>query len=379
MAALLWQGLCAQANAPVRNFREACERGTPAEIEFFLKNGAEVNLPFEGDDLEADGLFYEITPLSAAAKKNSNPDSLRLLIDHGASVNADIAKHGKNAEMRPLSYAAAYNDNPAVAATLIASGADVNAGAALERAARQNANPAVFRRLFEAGVYVRTPSFFIFEAAKNPNPKVLQTAIECLGGVDAADADGSSALFRAAMPGGQPEVAAALLRAGAAVNRVNAQGWTPLALAVMYRNVPVARLFLENGGDPAVKSVDELGVWGLLGKYDGKLDEKSEALKALFEERKVPKVVDLASIPTEERLIRSHKFEGTLSPYYRGTENAVSWVGVVYRGTPEELKKAAEQLQKEDEAHRRRAERQQKANAANAPAPSMPPVQSPAK
>ena len=107
------------------------------EIIRLIKEGADVNvvdknelIPFsyeENSRLTEDGVsskgIYknEKTPLMYAAKSNSNPEVLRVLIEGGADVNA-ATKNG----WTPLIYAVQYNSNPDVIRVLIEGGADVD-------------------------------------------------------------------------------------------------------------------------------------------------------------------------------------------------------------------------------------------------------------
>lgn len=316
--AALWQGLCAQSGgAPVRNFREACEHGSAADVEFFLKNGADANASFYGLDLSGASLSGSITPLVAAAQSNTSAQTLQALIKAGAQVNPAVDANLNFVGRRPLFYAAVYNPVVDILSTLIAAGADVNAGSAVYVCAQKNANPAVFKRLFESGAWVGSPALLLWNAAQNPSGKMLPTVVESLGGVDALDKDGNSALFWAACFGGAKD-AAALLRAGAAVNRMNAEGWTPLGAAMMHRNVAVATLFLENGADPELlKKVDETGIWGTLfrTKDERRAFPKTipalEELKALLARRKIEKTADLE---LNRFLIVFLRFKGLYSP-----------------------------------------------------------------
>lgn len=104
---------------PPQNIFEAAEKGTVQDVEYFVKNGADVNAKNK----------HGKTPLIVAAEINPNVEVTKYLITHGADVHAKRNDNGATAL-----HSAAWNyqnqrkhSTVEIMKYLIAQGADVNA------------------------------------------------------------------------------------------------------------------------------------------------------------------------------------------------------------------------------------------------------------
>ena len=107
------------------------------------------------------------TPLHVAARHNTRPEVVALLIKAGADVDAK-GKHGRT----PLHRAARSNENPEIVELLVKSGLDVDT----------------------RNSFGRTPLHY---AADNGNPEVLTVLLEAGANVNARDDSGATPLDRA--------------------------------------------------------------------------------------------------------------------------------------------------------------------------------------
>ena len=210
----------------------AATNGSTAMIEALLTADADPNRASpEGE-----------TPLMTTARTGT-PDALRLLLDHGAAVDAVEGWHQQTA----LMWASAQDNEPAVRA-LVEGGADLHA--------------------VSGGGF--TPLLF---AVREGNRETLDALLATGANPDDTLPDGTSALGLATY-NAQYDVAARLLEAGADPN-ANGQGWTALHQVVwtrrpnLGRNPPfpvplgrvdgldMARILIEHGADPNVRQTKE--------------------------------------------------------------------------------------------------------------------------
>ncbi|GHS94676.1 hypothetical protein FACS1894139_08850 [Planctomycetales bacterium] len=284
------------------NISELVKNGSPAEIEFAIKAGADANAK-SGN-----------APLCSAARYNQDSAVIAVLIKAGADVNA---KDGL--DKTALHLAAEYNQNPAVSATLIKAGADVNAKDGLDKtalhlAAEYNQNPAVSATLIEAGADVNAKDgrnmmplsiaiaqknaavaqvlrgaggienysgdFFAlvktgwpieianaikgganvnakdkngmtplhYAAENNKNAEVVVLLVKAGADINSKENTGETPLHRAVKSNGNPEVVVALIKAGATVDSKEVHGWTPLHIAAKDNNYPEVIVSLAKAG-----------------------------------------------------------------------------------------------------------------------------------
>jgi len=98
--------------SPFRDIFEAAGKGQVRDVEYFIKNGADVRAKDNGGG----------TPLHHAAWDNSNVEVVKYLISQGADVNAKANSGGT-----PLIHAAHRHSNVEVVKYLVSQGANVNA------------------------------------------------------------------------------------------------------------------------------------------------------------------------------------------------------------------------------------------------------------
>lgn len=101
------------------------------------------------------------TPLHSAARYNTDPQVLVVLLNAGADVDAR-----DRAGDTPLHWAAAENSNVAIVSLLLRAGADVNAvdrfgWLPIHTAAESNANPEVIEALLAAGAKQTRRAYFV--------------------------------------------------------------------------------------------------------------------------------------------------------------------------------------------------------------------------
>lgn len=127
-------------NVSAYEFYQLCKNGTYSQIEKAITNGAEVNKIVSST---------VVTPLTAAAGYNSDPEIIKLLVDAGARVN-EKNKSGETA----LMIAAKRNTNPKIITTLIAAGAYMSlvsdAGMTIVDLAHRNDNSEVLETVVRA-------------------------------------------------------------------------------------------------------------------------------------------------------------------------------------------------------------------------------------
>src|SRR5262249_7890376 len=217
----------AENNYGVTPMSEAAVVGNAAMIERLVKAGADVA------SANADGQ----TALMVVAR-TSDVEAARVLLQHGAKVNAVEKWHGQTA----LMWAVAQNQ-PAMVKALVAAGADVNARSTVNNWERQvTAEPRAIAR--PAGGL--TPLLF---AAREGCVECTRTLVEAGADLNLSDPDNISPLLMAVM-NLRFDVAAYLIKKGANPNKWDFWGRTPLYAAVDVNTMP-------RGGRPDLPSLDQ--------------------------------------------------------------------------------------------------------------------------
>ena len=193
----------------------ACLNGNPVLIERLLKAGADANAA--GPEGE--------TALMTVARAGS-VDAARVLLAHGAVVDARESWHGQTA----LMWAAAQRHPPMIR-ELLAHGADVNAHSNLEKWERQTTAEPREKWLPLGGM---TPLLF---ATREGCVECATVLVEAGADLNAADPDGITPLI-SALINGHYDVAGFLIDKGADVTRFDKTGRTPLYAAVDDHSMP---------------------------------------------------------------------------------------------------------------------------------------------
>ena len=198
----------------------------------------------------------EETVLHYAARRTSNPNIIRLLLEAGADPNAPDLTGST-----PL-HAAAFNDYAIVSSLLLDAGARPNvrsnAGWSPLHAAIRSENRLTVSILLDGGadvnarIYDEQARFPLHLAAEQDDPVLVAMLLD--GGADlhAADADGYTALHRAAAITENEGVVRALLDRGADPVSESDDGRMPLHSALRYRAEPgyVSALLQAGAGEP---------------------------------------------------------------------------------------------------------------------------------
>ncbi|XP_053168977.1 ankyrin repeat domain-containing protein 50-like isoform X1 [Hemicordylus capensis] len=238
----LWLVWC---GAPVERCLEAEERLLPLEprvLELLVLAGARLGARGPGPSLQ---------------HVLEREDSVRLLLENGASVNQrDV--HG-----RTLLASTAHSGNHEVAGLLLARGAqaetpDQHGQTPMTLAARQG-HTKVLLCLLAYGAHVDRPDregwTALRAAAWGGHREAVGVLLRAGASVDCADAEGRTAL-RAAAWGGHQDIVTMLLQHGADVNRADTEGRTALIAAAYMGHREIVALLLARGASVDHADVD---------------------------------------------------------------------------------------------------------------------------
>jgi len=211
----------------------ACENANPAIIERLLKAGADPN----STSTEGETALMTVarTGVVAAAK---------VLLDHGARVDAREEWHGQTALMWAVN-----EEHPAMIKELIAHGADVNAVSNINKWERQNTSEPREKWLPSGGL---TPLLF---AARQGCVECEQILLDAGAKINTTDPDGISPVLIAII-NGHYDAAGFLLNKGADPNLADETGRTALFAAVDFNTVPVSNRPAPRVIDNQISSLD---------------------------------------------------------------------------------------------------------------------------
>jgi uncharacterized protein len=233
------QLLAAGADAKVANrygvtpLYLACENANPAIIERLLKAGADPNATStEGE-----------TALMTVARTGV-VEAAKVLLDHGAKVDAREEWHGQTALMWAVN-----EGHPAMVKELIAHGADVNAVSNINKWERQNTAEPREKWLPSGGL---TPLLF---AARQGCVECEQILLDAGAKINTVDPDGISPVLIAII-NGHYDAAGFLLNRGADPNLADETGRTALFAAVDFNTVPVSNRPAPRVIDNQISSLD---------------------------------------------------------------------------------------------------------------------------
>lgn len=211
----------------------ACENANPAIIERLLKAGADPN----STSTEGETALMTVarTGVATAAK---------VLLDHGAKVDAREEWHGQTALMWAVN-----EGHPAMIKELIAHGADVNAVSSINKWERQNTAEPREKWLPSGGL---TPLLF---AARQGCVECEQILLDAGAKINTTDPDGISPVLIAII-NGHYDAAGFLLNKGADPNLADETGRTALFAAVDFNTVPVSNRPAPRVLDNQISSLD---------------------------------------------------------------------------------------------------------------------------
>ena len=211
----------------------ACENANPAIIERLLKAGADPN----STSTEGETALMTVarTGVATAAK---------VLLDHGAKVDAREEWHGQTALMWAVN-----EGHPAMIKELIAHGADVNAVSSINKWERQNTAEPREKWLPAGGL---TPLLF---AARQGCVECEQILLDAGAKINTTDPDGISPVLIAII-NGHYDAAGFLLNKGADPNLADETGRTALFAAVDFNTVPVSNRPAPRVLDNQISSLD---------------------------------------------------------------------------------------------------------------------------
>ena len=228
-------GLC--QSTPEIDLRDAATRGDSSEVLAQIKLGAEVNAVDHTGD----------TALHAAVKSKSI-ETVRLLLENGADVNAP-----GNYEYTPLDYATnTRNPSVEIARLLLEQGADVNHG--LEegryvlRSTSLNGDVEIADLFFEYGVKLPTDPGMARELLRYSTlggvPRVFNAMLEQIGELEPAMV---RQLMGACGHGTSGEIATRVIEMGGDPSRVIGYGQAPIHAAAISGRTEVAKALIEGG------------------------------------------------------------------------------------------------------------------------------------
>ncbi|MBZ5674405.1 MAG: ankyrin repeat domain-containing protein [Acidobacteriia bacterium] len=211
----------------------ACQNANPAIIERLLKAGVDPNsVSTEGE-----------TALMTAARTGV-VEAARVLLDHGAKVDAREEWHGQTALMWAVD-----EQHPAMAKELIAHGADVNAVSNINKWERQVTSEPRDKWLPLGGL---TPLLF---AARQGCVECELVLLDAGAKINTVDPDGISPVLMAII-NGHYDAAAFLLNKGADPNLADDTGRTALFSAVDFNTMPVSNRPSPRVIDNQITSLD---------------------------------------------------------------------------------------------------------------------------
>jgi ankyrin repeat protein len=302
----------------------ACTNGNAAVIETLLKAGANAN------SVKANGT----TALMLAAASGS-ADAVKVLLDHGAAINAKEIVHGQTA----LMFAAALNRDAAIK-LLMARGADANVATTVRKlekvrfdqdgnivedkpAAKSSTANAAEETNPQADLDALAHSLGFksseYRLAK-PRPRAGDVAARGPRKVGADFMGGMTALLYAAREGHQ-RAASALVEAGADVNQVSGDKFSPLVMSIINGHLDLAKYLLDHGANPNLAT--ETGITALYSAVDVQWAPKTWFPQPSTEQEKVTYLELVTALLDRGANVNPQVGE---KPWFRSFTNDYTWV-----------------------------------------------------
>ena len=255
-------------NKPTKEGRTPLHRAASGIYHINAFNIAQ-ELIYHGADVNR-GDINGVTPLMNAVG-GGRFDLTQLLLDSGADADARSIR-GEGAIVFACR---SYNENAEIVRVLLRKGADPGVkdqhGAGMLLLAAREGNGQVIRELIAAGMNVdgstgdyESP---LSVASRNGHITAVQALIENGADIEDRGSGSTGSPLMECLRKHHVEVAVALINAGADVNFKDSRGATPLLCALGYydgyefdrggpprSNLPLIKLLLERGADPAVKT-----------------------------------------------------------------------------------------------------------------------------
>jgi ankyrin repeat protein len=187
-------------------------------------------------------------------------EKVKLLLDHGANVNARA-----KSKYSALMVAALYRDGTAAARLLLAGGADVISAPSPLMLATTVGNPEILKPLHDAGAPLDRA---LVAAVRVGKLDAVRALIEIGAKIDEPDGSDTTPLDRAVL-GNQMEIARVLIAHGANVNYASQTGMTPLlyAASIDFGDSAMIDLLLKSGARTEAVSKEGLTALDLARKY----------------------------------------------------------------------------------------------------------------
>jgi len=302
----------------------ACTNGNAAVIETLLKAGAGAN------SVKANGT----TALMLAASSGS-AGAVKVLLDHGAAINAKETVHGQTA----LMFAAALNRD-AVVRLLMARGADANVATAIRKLekvrfdqdgnivedrpaakgaatnAAEEANPQADLDALAHSLGFKSSEYRLAK----PRSRAGDVAARGPRKIGADFMGGMTALLYAAREGHQ-RAAHALVEAGADVNEVSGDKFSPLLMAIINGHLDLAKYLLEHGANPNLAG--ETGITALYATIDVQWAPKTWFPQPSTEQEKTTYLELMAALLDHGANVNAQVGE---KPWFRSFTNDYTWV-----------------------------------------------------
>jgi uncharacterized protein len=302
----------------------ACTNGNAAVIETLLNAGANAN------SVKANGT----TALMLAAASGS-PDAVKVLLDHGAAITAKETVHGQTA----LMFAAALNRDAAIK-LLMARGADANVATAVRKlekvrfdqdgnivedrpAAKNSTASAAEETNPQADLDALAHSLGFKSSAyrlAKPRPRAGDVAARGPRKVGADFMGGMTALLYAAREGHQ-RAASALVEAGADVNQVSGDKFSPLVMSIINGHLDLAKYLLDHGANPNVAT--ETGITALYAAIDVQWAPKTWFPQPSTEQEKTTYLELMTALLDRGANVNPQVGE---KPWFRSFTNDYTWV-----------------------------------------------------